>query len=63
MEPFSRLPVGQYRLVCVLDHGTSVLEVHRIEHRRGADTADDWERWLSTEIRDALEARIRNKRQ
>ncbi len=39
--PFSRLRVGQYRLACVLDHGGSVLEVHRVEHRSGAYTADD----------------------
>jgi mRNA-degrading endonuclease RelE of RelBE toxin-antitoxin system len=39
--PFSKLRVGQYRLACVLDHDRSVLEVHRIEHRSGAYTADD----------------------
>ncbi len=39
--PFAKLRVGQYRLACVLDHDTSVLEVHRIEHRSGAYTADD----------------------
>lgn len=39
--PFSKLRIGQYRLACTLDHGTSVLEVHRIEHRSGAYTADD----------------------
>jgi mRNA-degrading endonuclease RelE of RelBE toxin-antitoxin system len=39
--PFSKLRVGQYRLACVVDHDASVLEVHRIEHRRGAYTADD----------------------
>lgn len=39
--PFSRLRVGQYRLACVLDRGEHVLEVHRIEHRSGAYTADD----------------------
>jgi mRNA-degrading endonuclease RelE of RelBE toxin-antitoxin system len=39
--PFEKLRVGQYRLACVLDHGASVLEVHRIEHRSGAYTADD----------------------
>ena len=39
--PFSKLRVGQYRLACVLDHDASVLEVHRIEHRSGAYTADD----------------------
>ncbi|WP_135825747.1 type II toxin-antitoxin system RelE family toxin [Halorussus ruber] len=39
--PFSKFRVGQYRLACVLDHGEEVLEVHRIEHRSGAYTADD----------------------
>jgi mRNA-degrading endonuclease RelE of RelBE toxin-antitoxin system len=39
--PFEKLRVGQYRLACVLDHDGSVLEVHRIEHRQGAYTADD----------------------
>jgi mRNA-degrading endonuclease RelE of RelBE toxin-antitoxin system len=39
--PFSKLRIGQYRLACVLDHDESVLEVHRIEHRSGAYTADD----------------------
>jgi mRNA-degrading endonuclease RelE of RelBE toxin-antitoxin system len=39
--PFSKLRVGQYRLACVLDHDGHVLEVHRIEHRSGAYTADD----------------------
>ena len=39
--PFSKLRIGQYRLACTLDHSTSVLEVHRIEHRSGAYTADD----------------------
>jgi len=39
--PFEKLRVGQYRLACVLDHGDLVLEVHRIEHRSGAYTADD----------------------
>lgn len=39
--PFSKLRIGQYRLACVVDHDASVLEVHRIEHRRGAYTADD----------------------
>lgn len=39
--PFEILRVGQYRLACVLDHETFVLEVHRIEHRSGAYTADD----------------------
>ncbi|UWG52047.1 Cytotoxic translational repressor of toxin-antitoxin stability system [Halalkaliarchaeum sp. AArc-CO] len=37
----SKLRVGQYRLACVLDRDGSVLEVHRIEHRSGAYTADD----------------------
>lgn len=40
-SPFSKLRVGQYRLACVLDHDESVLEVHRIERRSGAYTADD----------------------
>ena len=39
--PFSKLRVGQYRLACILDRSDSVLEVHRIEHRRGAYTAGD----------------------
>lgn len=39
--PFSKLRVGQYRLACTLDHSGSMLEVHRIEHRSGAYTADD----------------------
>ncbi|WP_222913731.1 type II toxin-antitoxin system RelE/ParE family toxin [Natrinema sp. SYSU A 869] len=39
--PFSKLRVGQYRLACTLDSDESVLEVHRIEHRSGAYTADD----------------------
>jgi mRNA interferase RelE/StbE len=39
--PFEKLRVGQYRLACTLDNGRSVLEVHRIEHRSGAYTADD----------------------
>lgn len=39
--PFEKLRVGQYRLACVLDHEAFVLEVHRIEHRSGAYTADD----------------------
>jgi len=39
--PFEKLRVGQYRLARVLDHGDLVLEVHRIEHRSGAYTADD----------------------
>jgi mRNA-degrading endonuclease RelE of RelBE toxin-antitoxin system len=39
--PFEKLRVGQYRLACVLDREARVLEVHRIEHRRGAYTADD----------------------
>ena len=39
--PFDKLRVGQYRLACVLDHEHAVLEVHRIEHRSGAYTADD----------------------
>lgn len=39
--PFSKLRIGQYRLACVLDGEGDVLEVHRIEHRSGAYTADD----------------------
>ncbi len=39
--PFEKLRVGQYRLACTLDHDASVLEVHRLEHRSGAYTADD----------------------
>lgn len=39
--PFEKLRVGQYRLACVLDRTDRVLEVHRIEHRSGAYTADD----------------------
>jgi mRNA-degrading endonuclease RelE of RelBE toxin-antitoxin system len=39
--PFSKLRVGQYRLACILDRSDSVLEVHRIEYRSGAYTADD----------------------
>ncbi|GAB3410416.1 hypothetical protein GCM10027435_01010 [Haloparvum alkalitolerans] len=39
--PFSKLRVGQYRLACTLNREGGVLEVHRIEHRSGAYTADD----------------------
>jgi mRNA interferase RelE/StbE len=39
--PFSKLRIGQYRLACTLDRSESVLEVHRIEHRSRAYTADD----------------------
>lgn len=39
--PFSKLRIGQFRLACTLDRNASVLEVHRIEHRSGAYTADD----------------------
>jgi len=39
--PFSKLRIGPYRLACTLDRDDSVLEVHRIEHRSGAYTADD----------------------
>lgn len=39
--PFSKLRIGQYRLACALDYEGAVLEVHRIEHRSGAYTADD----------------------
>ncbi|MHC3439611.1 type II toxin-antitoxin system RelE family toxin [Natrialbaceae archaeon A-gly3] len=39
--PFFKLRIGQYRLACILEYDESVLEVHRIEHRSGAYTADD----------------------
>ena len=39
--PFSKLRVGQYRLACTLNRSGSVIEIHRIEHRSGAYTADD----------------------
>jgi len=39
--PFSKLRIGNYRLACILDRTNAVLEVHRIEHRSGAYTADD----------------------
>lgn len=39
--PFEKLRVGQYRLGCILNRDSAVLEVHRIEHRSGAYTADD----------------------
>ena len=39
--PFSKLRVGQFRWACILDVDAMVLEVHRIEHRSGAYTADD----------------------
>lgn len=39
--PFSKLRIGQYRLACIRDERKSVLEVHRLEHRSGAYTADD----------------------
>lgn len=39
--PFSKFRIGQYRLACTLDRTEAVLEVHRIEHRSGAYTADD----------------------
>ena len=39
--PFSKLRVGTYRLACLADRDRSVLEIHRIEHRSGAYTADD----------------------
>jgi mRNA-degrading endonuclease RelE of RelBE toxin-antitoxin system len=39
--PFEKLRIGQYRLACVLDHQAGAIEVHRIEHRSGAYTADD----------------------
>jgi hypothetical protein len=37
--PFSKLRAGQYRRACPLDRSESVLEVRRIEHRRGTCTA------------------------
>lgn len=39
--PFSKLRIGNYRLACILNRSNAVLEVHRIEHRSGAYTADD----------------------
>ena len=39
--PFEKSRIGQYRLACTLDRSTNVLEVHPIEHRSGAYTADD----------------------
>lgn len=39
--PFWKLRIGQFRLACTLDRSSHVLEVHRIEHRSGAYTADD----------------------
>ena len=39
--PFEKLRIGQYRLACTLDRKQNMLEVHRIEHRSGAYTADD----------------------
>lgn len=39
--PFDKLRVGQYRLACVINRQANALEVHRIEHRSGAYTADD----------------------
>lgn len=39
--PFSKLRIGNYRLACILNRRHAVLEVHRIEHRSGAYTADD----------------------
>jgi len=39
--PFDKLRIGQYRLACSIDHEHNRLEVHRIEHRSGAYTADD----------------------
>lgn len=39
--PFEKLRIGQYRLACVLNRDGRMLEVHRIEHRSGAYTADD----------------------
>ena len=40
-SPFQKLRIGQYRLACILDRSRGVLEIHRIEHRSGAYTADD----------------------
>ena len=39
--PFSKLRIGQYRLACIVNWDDYVLEVHRIQHRGGAYTADD----------------------
>lgn len=39
--PFEKLRVGEYRLACTLNRTNRVVEVHRIEHRSGAYTADD----------------------
>lgn len=39
--PFGKLRVGPYRLACTLNRDAAILEIHRIEHRRGAYTADD----------------------
>ena len=39
--PFSKLRIGQYRLACIVNWDDHVLEVHRIQHRGGAYTADD----------------------
>ncbi|OIB59123.1 type II toxin-antitoxin system RelE family toxin [Natrialba sp. SSL1] len=39
--PFDKLRIGQYRVACIPNHGADTLEVHRIEHRSGAYTADD----------------------
>jgi len=39
--PFSKLRIGQYRLACTVAGEKAVLEIHRIEHRSGAYTADD----------------------
>jgi len=39
--PFSKLRIGQYRLGCIVNWDERVLEVHRIQHRGGAYTADD----------------------
>lgn len=39
--PFQKLRVGDYRLACVVNRSEGVLEIHRIEHRSGAYTADD----------------------
>lgn len=39
--PFSKLRIGQYRLGCIVNREDHILEVHRIQHRGAAYTADD----------------------
>lgn len=39
--PYDKLRVGQYRVACIPNYRTVTPEVHRIEHRSGAYTADD----------------------